>query len=121
MHEVVTFLRDARDFLFGGMQHGYHDINAPLGLLVALFFAYSLNDLKKIWVTGIAATLTYLVLQVLLPILDGRGSARLPPDLISLNYLRNAIALYLGFLVVIAIFVFLKKQFLGSSKAAKAH
>ena len=121
MHEVVTFLHELGDFLFGGMKAGYQHINAPLGLVVALFFAYSLNDLKKIWVTGLAATLTYLVLQVALPVLDGRGSARLPPDLISMNYLRTAIALYLGFLVVISIFVFLKKQFLGGSKPAKAH
>ena len=121
MHEVVTFLHELGDFLFGGMRAGYQHINGPLGLVVALFFAYSMNDLKKIWVTGVAATLTYLVLQVVLPILDERGSARLPPDLISMNYLRTAIALYLGFLVVISIFVFLKKQFLGGGKPAKAH
>src|SRR5689334_16370977 len=122
MHEVTSFLHDLANFIFGGLREGYQHINGPLGLVVALFFAYSLNDLKKIWVTGIAATLTYLVAQVVLPVLDERGTARLPPDLISLGYLRTAVALYLGFLVVIAIFVFLKKQFLGGgSKTAKAH
>jgi hypothetical protein len=122
MHEIVGFLHELVAFVFGGIREGYQHINGPLGLVVALFFAYSMNDLKRIWVTGIAATLTYLVLQVVLPVLDERGTARLPPDLISANYLRTAIALYLGFLVVISIFVFLKKQFLGSGKpAAKAH
>jgi hypothetical protein len=122
MHEVTSFLHDLANFIFGGLREGYQHINGPLGLVVALFFAYSLNDMKKLWVTGIAATLTYLVAQVALPVLDGRGEARLPPDLISLGYLRTAVALYLGFLIVIAIFVFLKKQFLGGgSKAAKAH
>lgn len=121
MHEVVSFLREIGVFLFGGVKAGYQHINGPLGLVVALFFAYSLNDLRKIWVSGFAATLTYLVLQVVLPILDERGSIRLPPNLISLNYLRTAIALYLGFLVVISLLVFLKKQFLGGPKRIKAH
>ena len=121
MIEATNFLHELANFLVGGLREGFAHINAALGLLIAAFFAFSLNDLKRIWVTALGATFVHLVALVMLPVLANNASFRLPPDLISTSYLKMAIALYIGYLVVIALFYFLKKQFLGSPRAAKAH
>jgi hypothetical protein len=121
MHEVLNFLHELAFFVIGGLRDGFAHINAALGLLIAAFFAYSMSEMKRIWVTALGATFVHLVALVLLPVLANNSSFRLPPDLISTGYAKMALALYFGYLVVIALFFFLKKQFLGSPKPAKAH
>jgi len=121
MHEVVTFLHELLYFITDGLRAGFAHINAALGLLIAAFFAYSLSDLKRIWVTAIGATLEHRVALVLLPVLANNASFRLPSNLVSMSYLEMALSLWFGYLVVIAVFYFVKKQFLSSPKAAKAH
>jgi hypothetical protein len=121
MHEAVNFLHELANFLVSGLREGFAHVNAALGLLIAAFFAYSLHEIKRLWVIALAATLTHLVAVVMLPVLANNASFRLPPDMISLAYAKTALALYFGYLVVIGVFFFLKKQFLGSPKAAKAH
>ncbi len=121
MPEVVNFLHELLNFVVSGLHEGFAHINAALGLMIAAFFAYSLSELKRIWVIALGATFTHLVALVMLPVLANNASFRLPPDLVTAGYFKMALALYIGYLLVIALFYFLKKQFLGSAKAAKAH
>jgi hypothetical protein len=44
----------------------------------------------------------------------------LPPDLLQLSYWKTAAALFLGYLVVIAVFFAIKKNLLPKSGAAHA-
>jgi len=121
MHEVVTFLHELLNFIVDGLRAGFAHINAALGLLIAAFFAYSLSDLKRIWVTALGATLVHLVALVMLPVLANNASFRLPSNLLTMSYVDMAVSLWFGYLVVIALFYFVKKQFLSSPRAAKAH
>ena len=121
MHEVVSFLHQVYYFIIDGLRASFAHINAALGLLIAAFFAYSLNDLKRIWVVAIGATLVHLVALVMLPVLANNESFRLPPNLLTRSYFDMALSLWFGYLVVIALFFFIKRQFLSTPRAAKAH
>jgi hypothetical protein len=115
LHEIVSFI-------VSGLREGFAHINAALGLIIAAVFAYGLNDFrKKIWAAALGATLLHLFALVMLPVLANNASFRLPSNLLESSYWRVAVALYFGYLVVITVFYFIKKQFLGSGKPAKAH
>jgi hypothetical protein len=117
MHEAMQYVYWALDFIRGGFQQ----VNAILGLLIAIYFAYSLSDWKKLWVTAFGALLTHLVAMVMLPVLDHGAAFRLPP-IIELDFLKKAVALYLGYVIAIAVFFFVKKNVLsGSGGKAHAH
>ena len=68
--------------------------------------------------TAAGATAVHLAVQVLRPVLDG-GAFALPP-LMTLGFWMTALALFLGYAVVIAVF-FLIKGFLPGLSPRKAH
>lgn len=119
MHDVIVYLNDFLRFFEHGVRDGFAHINAALGLIIALIAAYQLGHWKRLWTAALGATLAHLVAVVVIPVLANETSFRLPPDLLTLHYWRTAFALYLGYLLVIAIFYVLKKNVLP--KAAPAH
>ena len=112
LHEIIDFFRQ-------GFHEGFAHVNAVLGLIIALVAAYMLSSWKKIWTMALGATLVHLVSEVMLPVIVNRSRFELPPNLIDLSYWRSAVALYLGYLIVIAVFFFIKKNVMP--KAATAH
>jgi hypothetical protein len=111
LHVVVGFLRGVLLFVEDGFHDGFYRVNAILGLIIAIFAAYSMGAWKRIWTITLGATIVYLVALVMLPVLANNAAFRLPP-LVEMEYWRNAAALYLGFLVIVAVFFFIKTRVL---------
>lgn len=111
LHVIVSFLREVLLFVQQGFHEGFYHVNAILGLIVALFAAYTMPAFKRIWAITLGATIVYLIAEVMLPVVANHAEFRLPP-LVELSYWRNTVALYLGFLLVIAVFFFIKTRVL---------
>jgi hypothetical protein len=120
MDQVSIYLHDILDFFRDGIREGFQHVNGVLGLMIALYFAYQLAEWKRIWAVALAATITHLVAVVLLPFLVNERILQLPPDLLELSYWKTAAALFLGYVIVIAVLFALKTQFLARSGEAHA-
>ena len=112
LHEIIDFFRQ-------GFHEGFAHVNAVLGLIIALVAAYMLHSWKRLWAIALGATVIHLISEVMLPVLVNRSRFELPPNLIDLSYWRSAAALYLGYLVVIGVFFFIKRNVMP--RAATAH
>jgi hypothetical protein len=119
LHEAQYYLTIIIDFLLSGFREGFARVNAVLGLIIAIVFAYMMPAWKRIWTIALGATVVALLAEVMLPVLANHESFRLPHNLLEFSYWRTAIALYFGFLVVIAIFFFIKTRVLP--KAGGGH
>lgn len=96
---------------------GFNQVNAYLGLIIALIAAFQLASWRKIWEMALAALAFHIVALVLAPSIDHGAPLRLPP-LLEANFLRNLLALYVGYLILIALFFFLRSKLL---KPAAVH
>jgi hypothetical protein len=114
LHVVVNFFRD-------GLHDGFAHINAALGLIIAVVAAFMLGSWRNIWQIALGATIFHLVAEIMIPVLANQSRFSLPPDLLETSYWKTAFALYLGYLLVIAVFFFLKKNLLPQGGAANAH
>ncbi len=119
MHDVMNYVNEIIDFLKAGFRDGFAHVNAILGLLIALVATYTLNSWKRLWAVALGATLVHLVAEVMLPVLDNREQFHLPPNMVEMSYWRDAIALYLGYLIVIAIFFVIKTRVLPKGGGGK--
>lgn len=95
--------------IFGLAQGGFDGVNQILGLLIALIAAILMASWKRLWAMAVGATLIHLIIGVVRPALDG-GEIRLP-DVLTLPFWMTALALFLGYCVVIAIFFLIKSLF----------
>lgn len=105
METLMNYVNEAWDLL----RQGFTQINAILGLLIALFFAWRMSKWKDLWKVALAATVIYVVARVLVPVIDHNAPFRLPP-LVEGAFIWNLVALFLGFLLVLAAFFFVKKS-----------
>ncbi len=121
MHDFPYYLNEIINFFRDGMRDGFSHINAALGLIIALVAAYMLSSWKKIWQIALFATVVHLVGEIMIPVLANQTRFALPSNLLEGSYWQTAIALYLGYLIVIAVFFFLKKNVLPKGSAAGAH
>jgi hypothetical protein len=122
MDQVSLYLHDILDFFRDGIREGFQHVNGVLGLMIALYFAYHLGEWKRIWAVALGATVTHLVAVVMIPFLANERNLQLPPDLLELSYWKTAAALFLGYVIVIAVLFALKTQFLTKSDGeAHAH
>ncbi|HEY8947640.1 MAG TPA: hypothetical protein VIM56_02025 [Rhizomicrobium sp.] len=92
-------------------REGFNQVNALEGLIIALVAALFVPAWHRVWAVALGATLVTIILNVLLPVLADHAAFRLPP-LMEPNFWRFAAALFVGYLVVIGVFFFLKRIFL---------
>lgn len=105
------------------LRDGFANINNPRGLLIALVAVIFMGSWRQ-WVPlALVATIAHIVIELLIPVLDGSGGQfSLPPDLMEQSFWVRAGVLFLGYLVVTAVFYFIKSLlFRGGAAAAKAH
>jgi hypothetical protein len=121
MEHVSTYLHDILDFFRDGFRDGFAHVNGALGLIIAVFAAYQLSDWKRLWAAALGATVLHLVAVIMIPVLANERSFQLPPDLLTVGYWKTAAALFLGYVVVVAVFFFIKTRLLPKSGAAHAH
>lgn len=110
MHDLPYYFHVIVDFFRDGLHQGFDHVNAVLGLIIALIAAFIMPAWRRIWAITLGATIIHLIAEVMLPVLAHHESFRLPPDLLEWSYWRAAIALYMGYLVAIAVFFFIKKM-----------
>ncbi len=92
---------------------GFHDVNAILGLLIAIAAAYSLSKYNRIFVIALGALVFYVIAQVMIPVVANNAAFRLPP-IVEPAYWQRLISLYAGFLIIITVFYIVKKTVLKS-------
>lgn len=118
MEAVTTQFLDILRGLLGLADQGFDGVNQIMGLIIAAIAAFLMAGWRRLGAVAVAATLVHVLLTALLPVLDG-AAFRLP-DLLSLAFWLTALALFLGYLIVIAVFFFLKTLVVGASGGRKA-
>jgi hypothetical protein len=114
MDQIEHFLNVILNFL----REGFDSVNAVEGLVIALIAAIIAPAWDRIWAVALGATLVHLIANVLIPVVAHHAAFRLPP-ILDFGFWRMAIALYVGYLIVIAVLMFIKRMFL--SPPAHAH
>jgi len=92
-------------------REGFNQVNAIEGLVIALIATLFVPAWKRVWAVALGATLVTAILNVLLPVLADHARFHLPP-LMEPNFWRFMAVLFVGYLVVIGVFFFLKRLFL---------
>jgi hypothetical protein len=101
------------DWIWEYFRVGFHDVNAILGLLIAIVAAYFLSKYNRIFVVALGALIFYVIAQVMIPVIANNAQFRLPP-LVESEYWQRLIAVYAGFLIIISVFYLVKKTVLKS-------
>jgi hypothetical protein len=107
MAQYLHYLDDALAFFREGFMH----VNATLGLIIALFAAFRLANWRGLWEIALAATLVHIVAEVLIPFLDHGAPIRLPV-IVDLAFWRDMAAIYIGYVIIIAAFFFIRTRLL---------
>lgn len=114
MDQVQHFI----NVVWGFFQEGFNHVNAVEGLVIALIATIIAPAWDRIWAVALGATVVHLIADVLIPVIANHATFHLPA-LLTMPYWRTALTLYVGYLVVIAVLMFVKRMFL--SPAAHAH
>ncbi len=114
MDQITHFLNVILNFL----REGFNNVNAVEGLVIALVAAIIAPAWDRIWAVALGATLVHLIADVLIPVVASHASFQLP-QILTMPYWRMALSLYVGYLIVIAVLMFIKRTFLAP--AAHAH
>ena len=107
MDMLLHTLNPALDLL----RAGFNQVNAVLGLIIALIASFQLSAWKKLWEMALAALAFHIVATMLAPAIDHGAAVRLPA-LMDLATWRNWLAIYVGYVVLIVLFYFLRTRFL---------
>jgi hypothetical protein len=91
---------------------GFQQVNAVEGLVIALVAALLVPAWHRLWAIALGATVVTLVLDTLIPVVAYHQQFRLPPNLLEVSYWMHALVLFVGYLVVIGVFFFIKRLFL---------
>ena len=79
----------------------------------AIIAALLMGGWRALASTAVGATLVHLIVQALVPVLNGGDFAL--PNILSVGFWMTALALFLGYAIVIAIFFFIKTLLTGSA------
>jgi len=113
MDQLPHNLQETLDFVRVGFQH----VNAILGLIIALFAAFRIGSWLQLWKIALGATLVHIVALVLIPVIDHNAPLHLPPVL-DTGFLRDTVALYLGYVIAIAVLFLVRKNLLRGDGVA---
>lgn len=106
--QAVAYLRD-----------GFGTINNPKGLLIALAAVIFMGSWRQWIPIALVATVVHIAIEILAPVLaGGGGQVTLPPDLMEESFWTRALVLFLGYLIIVGIFFFLKSLLFRRSAAA---
>jgi hypothetical protein len=92
---------------------GFDGVNQVMGLIIAVIAALMMVSWRALGSTALGATLVHLIILAVLPVLNGGDFAL--PALLSVGFWMTALALFLGYAIVIAIFFFIKTLLTGSA------
>ena len=101
------------------LHDGFLEINHPKGLLIALAAAIFMSSWRQWLPVALVATIIHIAIDVLAPVLSGHGNGAVTlPDFMQASFWESAGVFFLGYLIVIGVFFFLKSLvFRGSARA----
>lgn len=105
--QAVAWLRD-----------GFANINNPKGLLIALIAVIFMGGWKQWLPLSLVATVVHIAINQLQPVLGGGGGDVTLPPLMEESFWTQALVLFLGYLIIIGVFYFLKSLIFRKSAAA---
>ena len=109
------------DAALGFLNNGYAQVNGPQGLIIALLAVVIMQTWGQWFAITLGATICYAIVDAVRPIVMGHGALKLPP-VTDPSYWGVLAALYVGLLVIIAMFFAVKKVlFMRGGAKAKAH
>ena len=92
-------------------REGFNQVNAVEGLVIALIAALFVPAWSRVWAVALGATLVTVIINAFLPVLADNAVFHLPP-LMDPGFWRFMAVLFVGYLIVIGVFFFLKRLFL---------
>lgn len=100
------------------LREGFANVNSdPKGLLIALATAIFMQNWRQ-WVPfSVIAVVIHIVIETLAPILAGGGGDVALPPLVETSFWVRSGVLLLGYLVIVAVFFFLKSLVFRPAKA----
>ncbi|GAA0538174.1 hypothetical protein [Rhizomicrobium palustre] len=107
MNELSQFL----DGLMLFFRTGFNQVNAYLGLIIALIASFQLSNWRKLWEAALAALIFHILALALAPVVDHGAPLRMPA-ILDPGVLRNWLAIYVGYIILIAVFFFLRTRLL---------
>lgn len=101
-------------------QAGFAQVNAAQGLIIAVIVVILMARWAQLWLFTLAATLVYALIEHFWPIVRSGTELRLP-NITEPSYWQHLAALYVGLLIIIAIFFLVKSVLFGGRAAAARH
>ena len=92
-------------------REGFQNVNAVEGLIIALIATVLLSSWARLLILAIGATIVHLIADILIPVIANHAQFQLPKDLMEVSYWHHALVLFVGYIVVIAVFFFIKRLF----------
>lgn len=109
------------DQAINSIREGFLTINHPKGLLIALAATLFMGSWRQWLPVAVVAVVIHIVIERLTPVLSGGGgTVTLPDNLMETSFWSNALALLLGYLVIIGVFFLVKSMLFRGGAAAKA-
>ena len=112
MEALVDRIIEALSSVFSLAGAGFDGVNQALGLVIALAAALMTSSWRRLPVSALGAVLVHLLFLAMLPL--ARGGSFVLPEVLSGDFWIGAAALFLGYLIVIAIFFVLKSVLTGA-------
>lgn len=101
VNEILAFFRE-----------GFHHVNAVQGLIIAFVAAMIIPAWKRLLPLAVGATVVHVLADILVPMIARHAGFHLPA-LLSLSFWRFTLTLFLGYIIVIAVFYLLKRVVVG--------
>lgn len=109
MDQIAAFIGG----VIGLAEAGFDGVNQVMGLIIAVIAALLMGGWRALGSTAVGATLVHLIVLALTPVLNGGDFAL--PDILSVGFWMTALALFLGYAIVIAVFFFIKTLLTGAA------
>ncbi|MGE0743124.1 MAG: hypothetical protein AB7O98_17440 [Hyphomonadaceae bacterium] len=110
----MEYVNQAVDWL----REGFANTNNPKGLLIALAAVVFMGAWRQWIPIAIFATVIHIAVGTLAPVLAGSGGSVALPPLMDSAFWTQAFVLFLGYLIIIGVFYFLKSLVFRRSAAA---
>jgi hypothetical protein len=100
-------------------REGFQSVNYVQGLIIAVIAAFMLADWGGLFAIALGATIVHLIANIIIPVVANHAAFKLPDDLMQLVYWRHALALFVGYVIVIGVFFFIKNMVTGGSRGMR--
>jgi hypothetical protein len=96
-------------------REGFHHVNAIQGLIIALVAAIVMPRWRRLLPMAFLATIVHVIADMLIPMIARHAAFHLP-NIMAFGYWRFVGTLFLGYIVVIAVFFLMKSLVVGGRK-----